>query len=48
MVSWRQSASLILLANKRTNVIHDKSSFDYSTLLIKRSPKMRFAPDISA
>jgi hypothetical protein len=48
MVPWRQSASLILLASKQANVINGKSLFDYSTLLLKRSPKMRFAPDISA
>ncbi|CAF2344096.1 unnamed protein product [Rotaria sp. Silwood2] len=48
MVPWRQSASLVLLGNRQMNNIHGKSLFDYSTLLLKRSPKMRFAPDISA
>jgi len=48
MVPWRQAASLILLASKQTNIIKEKSLFDYSTLLLKRSPKMRFAPDVSA
>lgn len=48
MVPWRQSASLILLGSKQTNGIHSKNLFDYSTLLLKRSPNMRFAPNISA
>jgi hypothetical protein len=48
MVPWRQSASLILLGSKQANVMHGKSLFDYSTLFLKRSPNMRFAPDISA
>ncbi|CAF0820615.1 unnamed protein product [Rotaria sp. Silwood1] len=48
MVPWRQSASLILLGQKQVNNIHGKSLFDYSSLLLKRSPKMRFAPDVSA
>lgn len=48
MVPWRQSASLILLGKKQANLSNGKSLFDYSTLLLKRSPKMRFAPDISA
>jgi hypothetical protein len=48
MVPWRQSASLMLLARKQANLINGKSPFDYSTLFLKRSPKMRFAPDISA
>jgi hypothetical protein len=45
MVPWRQSAALIMLGK---NQVNGKSLFDYSMLLLKRSPKMRFAPDISA
>ncbi|UJR28106.1 hypothetical protein I4U23_009361 [Adineta vaga] len=48
MVPWRQSASLILLGSKQANINNAKSFFDYATLLLKRSPNMRFAPDISA
>ncbi|CAF0962423.1 unnamed protein product [Adineta ricciae] len=48
MVPWRQSASLILLGRKQRNVNNVKSLFDYTTLFLKRSPNMRFAPDISA
>ncbi|CAF1036891.1 unnamed protein product [Rotaria magnacalcarata] len=48
MVPWHQSASLILMGKKQINNIHGQSLFDYSTLFLKRSPNMRFAPNISA
>ncbi|CAF0874466.1 unnamed protein product [Adineta steineri] len=47
MVPWRQSASLMLHANKQIKINNGKSLFDYSTLFLKRSPKMRFAPNAS-
>jgi hypothetical protein len=48
MVPWRQSAALIMLGKNQANMTNGRSLFDYSMLLLKRSPKMRFAPDVSA
>ena len=48
MVPWRQSASVIMVGKNQAKRINGTSLFDYSMLLLKRSPKMRFAPDISA
>lgn len=48
MVPWRQSASLLLLGKKQMNNACGQNLFDYSTLFLKRSPNMRFAPDVSA